>query len=61
MQSISEWLKSLGLEQYGRAFAEYDIDVNLLADLDDQALKDIGVSSVGPRVRIDGPPAQASP
>ena len=52
MGSILEWLNSLGLDQYGRAFAENDIDPDLLADLDDQALKDIGVASVGHRVKL---------
>ena len=52
MQSISEWLKSLGLDQYGRVFAENDIDLDLIADLNDQALKDIGVTSVGHRVKL---------
>ena len=52
MESILEWLNSLGLDQYGGAFAENDIDPDLLADLDDQALKDIGVTSVGHRVKL---------
>ena len=52
MRSILEWLNSLGLDQYGRAFAENDIDLDLLADLNDQALKDIGVTSVGHRVKL---------
>jgi hypothetical protein len=52
IRSIPEWLKSLGLEQYGRVFAENDIDLDLLADLNDQALKDIGVTSVGHRVKL---------
>ena len=52
MQSISEWLHSHGLDQYGQVFAENDIDLDLLADLNDQALKDIGVTSVGHRVKL---------
>ena len=52
MGSILEWLNSLGLDQYGRVFAENDIDLDLLADLNDQRLKDIGVTSVGHRVKL---------
>jgi class 3 adenylate cyclase len=43
MQEIADWLKSLGLPEYARAFAENGIDVSVLPHLTDQDLKDIGV------------------
>jgi len=42
--TISEWLASLGLSEYGECFADNRIDdVSILRDLSDQDLKDIGV------------------
>jgi class 3 adenylate cyclase/tetratricopeptide (TPR) repeat protein len=52
MQSISDWLQSLGLEQYAQAFADNDIDQELIPDLSDQDLKEIGVSSLGHRKKL---------
>ena len=52
MQSISEWLQSLGLDQYAEVFADNDIDQELIPDLSDQDLKDIGVSSLGHRKKL---------
>jgi len=50
--SISAWLQGLGLEQYAGLFEANDIDWDLLADIDQQTLKEIGVQSVGHRIRI---------
>jgi hypothetical protein len=47
MSRVSEWLETIGLAQYADAFHENDIDIDLLGQLDDQILKDIGVSSAG--------------
>jgi class 3 adenylate cyclase/predicted ATPase len=44
MQQIADWLESLGMSEYAERFAENDIDVEVLRDLTDQDLKDIGVS-----------------
>ncbi|UCD68968.1 MAG: AAA family ATPase, partial [Betaproteobacteria bacterium] len=52
MQSISEWLQSLGLEQYEQAFIDNDIDVGLIPDLSDQDLEKIGVPSLGHRKKL---------
>jgi len=52
MSAIGEWLKTLGLERYIDAFHANDIDIELLAEIDDQTLKDIGVASAGHRLRI---------
>jgi SAM domain (Sterile alpha motif) len=52
MSRVSEWLETIGLAQYADAFLANDIDFELLGQLDDQILKDIGVSSAGHRLRI---------
>ncbi len=40
------------MSQYAKAFETNDIDIDVLANIDDQALKDIGVTSVGHRVKL---------
>ena len=52
MSAIRGWLESLSLGQYARAFEANDIDTDLLPQVDDQTLMDIGVSSAGHRLRI---------
>ena len=52
MSDIRQWLGALGLTQYGDAFEANDIDLSLLPDLNDQVLKDIGVTSAGHRLRL---------
>ena len=52
MSDIRQWLGALGLTQYSDAFEANDIDLSLLPDLNDQALKDIGVASTGHRLRL---------
>ena len=49
---ILAWLEQLGLGQYGRVFAENDIDVSVLGQLTDSDLKELGVSSLGHRKRL---------
>jgi class 3 adenylate cyclase len=43
MQQIADWLKKLGMPEYGERFAENGIDVSVLPHLTDQDLKDMGV------------------
>jgi class 3 adenylate cyclase len=43
MHQIADWLKKLGLPEYGECFAENGIDVSVLPRLTDQDLKDMGV------------------
>ncbi len=43
MQTIAEWLASLGLSEYAQRFTENYIDPSVLPDLTDQDLKDLGV------------------
>ena len=52
MSEVRNWLDSIGLAQYADAFEANDIDIDLLRQVDDQILKDIGVSSAGHRLRI---------
>src|SRR5690242_6342700 len=49
---VTEWLKSLGLEQYAAAFCVNDVDAELLPTLTVDELKDIGVSSIRHRRRL---------
>jgi class 3 adenylate cyclase len=49
---VSAWLSSLGFDQYAQAFAENDIDWNLLAELSDADLKELGIASLGHRKRL---------
>jgi hypothetical protein len=52
MNKVREWLEAIGLVQYADAVEANDIDLDLLTHVDDQTLKDIGVSSAGHRLRI---------
>jgi predicted ATPase/class 3 adenylate cyclase len=52
MSEIRNWLEAIGLGQYGDAFEANKIDMDLLGQVDDQILKDIGVSAAGDRLRI---------
>jgi class 3 adenylate cyclase/predicted ATPase len=61
MSRVSQWLETIGLAQYADAFHDNDIDIDLLGQLDDQILKDIGVSSAGHRLRIRNAIAKLNP
>ena len=52
MSGVRDWLEAIGLGQYADAFEANDIDTDLLAEIDDQLLKEIGVSSAGHRLRL---------
>jgi class 3 adenylate cyclase/tetratricopeptide (TPR) repeat protein len=52
MQSISEWLQSLGLDQYATVFTDNDIDLELIPSLSDQDLEKLGISSMGHRKKL---------
>lgn len=49
---IAEWLKSIGLEQYALTFAENRIGADVLSELTDQDLRDLGVTALGDRKRL---------
>jgi len=44
MQATSDWLHSLGLDQYARVFADNDIDLEVIASLSEQDLEKLGLS-----------------
>jgi len=48
MSEIRKWLETIGVGQYVDAFETNAIDLDLLGQVDDQILKDIGVSAAGP-------------
>src|SRR5215470_14669725 len=43
VQTIAEWLASLGLAEYAPRFAEHHVDVSVLPDLTDQDLIELGL------------------
>ncbi len=51
-EKVSEWLSGLGLGQYAASFEKNAIDWELLPDLDQGTLKDMGVEATGHRLRI---------
>ena len=51
MSDIAKWLKENGLGEHAALFAENDIDVDLLAELTDDDLKELGLS-MGHRKRL---------
>ena len=46
------WLRSLGLGKYEAAFRENDIDETVLSGLTQENLKELGVSSLGHRLKL---------
>jgi class 3 adenylate cyclase/tetratricopeptide (TPR) repeat protein len=52
MSEIRKWLEVIGLGQYADPFETNEIGMDLLGQVDDQMLKDIGVSIGGHRLRI---------
>jgi class 3 adenylate cyclase len=52
MSAVRKWLETIGLGQYADAFEANDIDMDLLRQIDDQALRDLGMTSAGHRLRI---------
>jgi hypothetical protein len=61
MSEIRKWLEEIGLVQYADVFHANDIDMDLLKQVDDQMLKDIGVASAGHRLRIRNAIAKLAP
>ena len=48
---IAEWLDGLGLGQYAQAFADSEIDFEVLSKLSDDDLKELGLT-LGARRRL---------
>ncbi|MGC1440301.1 MAG: adenylate/guanylate cyclase domain-containing protein, partial [Burkholderiaceae bacterium] len=49
---MNQWLELLGLDQYQAQFADNDIGIELLPDLTHDLLMQMGIASVGHRLRI---------
>ena len=49
---IVVWLRSLGLAKYEAVFRENDIDETVLPSLTHENLKELGVASLGHRVKL---------
>ena len=49
---VAAWLEGLGLGQYAANFAEHEIGPDLLPDLSDEDLREIGVTALGHRKLI---------
>ena len=50
--NIREWLEDLGFGEYADAFAENDIERDLLLELNEDDLEKLGVVSLGHRKRL---------
>ena len=49
---LGVWLRSLGIEQYEKAFRENNVDDTVLSSLTAEDLKDLGVDTVGHRRKL---------
>lgn len=52
MSAIRDWLTAHGLEQYADAFIDNHIDLDLLTDLNEDDMRDLGVVSIGHRKKL---------
>jgi hypothetical protein len=52
MKTIADWLSQVGMYEYAQRFAENGIDLDILADLTDQDLEKIGVTTLGHRRKL---------
>ena len=49
---VTDWLRALGLERYETAFRENDVSAEILRDLTDYDLKELGITSLGHRRQL---------
>jgi class 3 adenylate cyclase len=61
MSDVRTWLAGIGLGQYADAFEANDVEMDLLKDVDDSVLRDIGVTSAGHRLRLRNAIAKLAP
>jgi hypothetical protein len=52
IKNISVWLKSINLEKYDSEFLGNDVTMDILSELTDADLKEMGIKSLGARKRI---------
>jgi class 3 adenylate cyclase/tetratricopeptide (TPR) repeat protein len=60
-QDVRNWLEKLDLGRYGDAFEENELDLDLISDLTDADLKDLGVATMGHRKKLLRAIAMLSP
>ena len=58
---VASWLEDLDLGQYAELFAEQAIDLEVLAELDDEDLEKIGIAALGHRKRLLKAAAELTP
>ncbi|HYR67507.1 MAG TPA: hypothetical protein VEP47_15315 [Reyranella sp.] len=58
---VADWLRGLSLEQYAKAFRDSDIDESVLGHLTADDLIEVGVASIGHRLKAEMLLAQATP
>ena len=46
---VTEWLNRLGLGQYAASFEENAIEIDILPDLTDDDLREMGITALGHR------------
>jgi hypothetical protein len=51
MHDLAHWLEALGMSEYAQRFAENDIDIEVLGDLNDADFDRLGVS-IGHRRKL---------
>ncbi|MFO1352174.1 MAG: SAM domain-containing protein, partial [Gammaproteobacteria bacterium] len=52
MSDLGTWLEGLGLGQYATAFAEHKLSFDLLPELTEADLRELGVLALGDRKRL---------
>src|SRR4249919_3622717 len=50
--NVTDWLRSLGLEQYAEVFRDNDLDGAVLPDVNAEDLIAIGITSIGHRRKL---------
>ncbi len=51
-RKVTVWLQELGLGQYATAFEENELELDQLIDLNDEDMKDLGVTVMGHRKKL---------
>ncbi|KAH8090045.1 kinase regulator Ste50 [Aureococcus anophagefferens] len=52
VEEVGTWLGSIGLGQYGPAFAKHQVTGEILHMLSEELIKELGVATIGHRVKI---------
>ncbi len=49
---VSKWLEGIGLDKYIPVFRRHDITLSIIPKLTDSDLREMGIDSIGARLRI---------